>query len=264
MRQLPEIPDGVDDLLAVIKADHHRIAELAHLEFAATDEEMGTRFETAFETEAGTRFVLVEPAYEPELGVNVHILPGTDKAGAEAELLESLGLETADLSWRATALNLNVGDVVSVDPDAPEQYHPDAVAIVVDVAYEDHEDLVPQPGVNPAVYSVQLESGPVLAIPSNFVQWEPILHAESVRSSAGFANFLSALTHHMAVQPDQWQSGLTGHELLGHLVGRIGEREAVAARARSQLQPSWGMLAAAILEVVAPPSWAPTDGDDPA
>ena len=259
MRPLDDVPDGADVLLAVIGADHHRVAELTRLDFAAVEEEMGTRFEAAFESGTGTAFVLIEPAFEPELGVNVHVATGTDLFGAEAELLESLGLENSALSWRATALHLNIGDVVSIDPDAPGRYHPDAVGIVVDVSYEDHEDLVLHPFVNPAVYSVQLEGGRVLGVPSNLLQWEPILHAETVRSSPAFTNFLSTLAHHMTVQPDQWRSELRGTDVLGRLVARIAERESVASRARSQLQPSWGMLAAALLEVVAPPSWAEED-----
>ena len=217
MRRLDHIPDTAAELLAIIRADHTRIAELTPLEFAAVEEEMGTRFEAAFESEAGTTFVLIEPAFEPELGVNVHVPDGTDLFGAEAELLDALGLETSDLSWRATALHLNIGDVVSVDPDAADGYHPDGVGIVVDVTYADHEDLVVQPFVNPAVYSVQFQSGQLTAIPSNLLQWEPILHAESVRTSGGFTNFLSALTHHMAVQPGQWESGPAGSATaIGH------------------------------------------------
>jgi hypothetical protein len=262
MRQLSEVPAGATDLLAIIKSDRSQLRERTTLDFAAVEEEFGTRYEAAFESEAGTIFALVQPAYESELGVNVQVFPGTGHHAAEAELLGALGLETTDLSWRATALHLNQGDIVSIDPGAPDRYQPDGVGVVIDISYEDHPDLVPVPGVNPAVYTVQIDGAGLIHVPSNFLQWEPILHAESVRSAAGFSNFLSALAHHVAVQPDYWNSGLGAGGVLSSMVTRLGEREAVAARARTPLQPSWGLLAAVLLEVFAPPSWSSPDSED--
>ncbi|NNC93656.1 MAG: hypothetical protein HKN80_14325, partial [Acidimicrobiia bacterium] len=182
MQPLTDIPEGLDQMLAIIGRDHHRLSELPGLNFSTVEEEMGTRFETAFASSNDKAFLLTEPAYEPELGVQVHIAPGTDIHQAETELLESLELTVTDLRWRATALHLNPGDLVSVDPEAPEQYFPDVVGQVIDISYEEHPDLVAVPDINPAVYSVRLDNGRQVDVPSNLVVWEPILHAEAVNT----------------------------------------------------------------------------------
>ena len=156
---LAELPEGVETLLAIVGRDHHQLAEQHGLGFSAVEEEMGTRYEAAFESPNGIVFTLTEPAYEPELGVQVHIAADTDGRTAETELLESLELSLEDLRWRALALQLNEGDVVSIDADAPEQYFPDVVGQVIDITYDPHPDLVPLPDVNPAVYVVRLDNG---------------------------------------------------------------------------------------------------------
>jgi hypothetical protein len=259
MNPLGEIPTGLDQLLAIVGLDHHRLSELPGLDFAAVEEEMGTRFEVAFESASGLTFVLTEPAYEPELGVQVHVPPGTDIPLAEQELLETLNLEVTDLQWRAAALHLNPGDLVSIHPAAPEQYFPDVVGQVVDISYQEHPDLVALPDVNPAVYSVRLDNGRQVEVPSNLVVWEPILHAEAVNTAGQFNDFLAALMHHMTVRPQEWNDagGIPG--VLDRLIVRIGVRESAAQQAREQLVPRWGTVAVAVLEAVAPASWAEED-----
>ena len=256
MNPLLDIPEGLDQLLAVIGRDHHRLSEIPGLDFAAVEEEMGTRYEAAFASASSAPFLLTEPAYEPELGVQVHIPPGTDVHQAEKELLTSLNLEVTDLRWRATALHLNPGDLVSVDPEAPEQYFPDVVGQVVDISYEEHPDLVALPDVNPAVYAVRLDNGRHVEVPSNLLVWEPILHAEAVNTAGQFNDFLAALNHHITVRPQEWNAagGIPG--LLDRLIAQIGVRETAAQQAREQLVPRWGIIAVAILEAVAPASWS--------
>jgi hypothetical protein len=253
---LTEVPEGLEQLLAIVGLDHHRLSELAGLDFAAVDEEMGTRYEVAFEAASGLTFQLTEPAYEPELGVQVHVPVGTEIRPAEDELLHSLDLDVADLRWRAAAIHLNPGDLVSIDPAAPEQYFPDVVGQVVDISYEQHPDLVALPDVNPAVYSVRLDNGRRVDVPSNLVVWEPILHAEAVNTAGQFNDFLAALIHHMTVRPAEWNNagGIPG--VLDRLIARVGVREAAAVQAREQLVPRWGTIAVSILEAVAPASWA--------
>jgi hypothetical protein len=261
MNQLIEIPPGLDQLLAIVGLDHHRLSEMAGLHFAAVEEEMGTRFEVAVESASGLALLLTEPAYEPELGVQVHVAPGTDVRLAEEELLRSLELEATDLRWRAAALHLNPGDLVSIEPEAPEQYFPDVVGQVVDIGYGEHPDLVSLPDVNPAVYTVLLDNGRQIAVPSNFVVWEPILHAEAVNTAGQFNEFLAALIHHMSVRPQEWNvaGGVPG--VLDRLTVQIAVREAAAQRAREQLVPRWGIIAVALLEAVAPASWAEDEDD---
>jgi hypothetical protein len=256
MNPLADIPGGLDQLLAIIGLDHRRLSEVPGLDFAAVEEEMGIRFEAAFESAGGLEFLLTEPAFEPELGVQVHVVPGTDVHRAEEELLQSLNLEVTDLRWRAGALHLNPGDIVSIDPEAPEQYFPDVVGQVVDIGYEEHPDLVAVPDVNPAVYSVRLDNGRQLEVPSNLVVWEPILHAEAVNTAGQFNDFLAALNHHMTVRPQEWNDagGIPG--LFDRLIAQVGVREMAAQQAREQLVPRWGILAVALLEAVAPASWA--------
>ena len=256
MNPLADIPEGLDQLLAIVGLDHHRLSEIPGLGFTAVEEEMGTRFEAAFESANGVPFLLTEPAYEPELGVQVHIVPSTDIHQAETALLESLQLEVTDLRWRATALHLNPGDLVSIDPEAPEQYFPDVVGQVLDISYEEHPDLVALPDVNPAVYSVRLDNGRQVEVPSNLVVWEPILHAEAVNTAGQFNDFLAALNHHMTVRPQEWNAagGIPG--LLDRLIAQIGVREMAAQQAREQLVPRWGIIAVAVLEAVAPASWS--------
>lgn len=256
MNPLADIPGGLDQLLAIIGLDHHRLSELPGLDFAAVEEEMGIRFEAAFESTGGGTFLLTEPAYEPELGVQVHVAPGSDIRHAEMELLASLNLQVTDLQWRATALHCNPGDLVSIDPEAPEQYFPDVVGQIIDISYEEHPDLVPLPDVNPAVYAVRLDNGRQIDVPSNLVVWEPILHAEAVNTAGQFNDFLAALIHHMTVRPQEWNlaGGIPG--LLDRLIAQIGVREAAAQQAREQLVPRWGIIAVAILEAVAPASWS--------
>ncbi len=256
MKPLAEIPDGLDQLLAIIARDHHQLSEGPGLEFAAVEEEMGTRFEAAFESATGLSFLLTEPAYEPELGVQVHVPPGTNIHEAETELLDSLNLEVTDLQWRATALHLNQGDIVSIDPEAPEQYFPDVVGQVIDISYEEHSDLVALPDVNPAVYTVRLDNGRQIEAPSNLVVWEPILHAEAVNTAGQFNDFLSALMHHMTVRPHEWNDTGGAPGMLARLITQIGIRDAAAQQAREQLTPRWGIIAVGILEAVAPASWA--------
>jgi hypothetical protein len=258
---LSEFPEGIETLLAIIGRDHHQLAEQHGLDFAAVDEEMGTRYEAAFESADGVVFTLTEPAYEPELGVQVHIAAGTDGRAAETDLLESLELSLADLRWRAMALQLNEGDIVSVDADAPEQYFPDAVGQIVDITYDPHPDLVPLPDVNPAVYVVRLDNGRQIEAPSNLVLWEPILHAEAVNTASQFNDFLAALIHHIAVRPHEWNVGGGVPGLLAGLAARIAIRDAAAQQAREQLVPRWGSLAVTILESVAPASWAETEDE---
>jgi len=260
MNPLTDIPEGLDQLMAIIGLDHHRLSEIPGLDFATVEEEMGTRFEAAFESTAGLQILLTEPAFEPELGVQAHILPGTDIHQAEKELLGSLELEVTDLRWRATALHLNPGDLVSIDPEAPEHYFPDVVGQVLDISYEEHPDLVALPDVNPAVYSVRLDNGRQVEVPSNLVVWEPILHAEAVNTAGQFNDFLAALNHHMTVRPHEWNNagGIPG--LLDRLIAQIGVREMAAQQAREQLVPRWGIIAVVILEAVAPASWS-EEGD---
>ena len=247
-------------LVAIIGLDHHRLSEIPGLSFSAVEEEMGTRYEAAFAA-GGLIFLLTEPAYEPELGVHAHVEPGTDLQQAEAALLQSLDLDVTDLRWRAAALQLNPGDIVSIDADAPERYYPDVVGQVVDISYQQHPEFEAPPDVNPAIYTVRLDNGRQVDVPSNLVLWEPILHAEAVNTASQFIEFLSALIHHMTVRPDEWndQDGATG--LLGRLVTRMGVRDAVALQAREQLAPRWGTLAVALLESVAPASWTEEEED---
>ena len=256
MIPLVEIPEGLDRLLAIVGMDHHRLSEIPGLDFGAIEEEIGTSFEAAFESHDGMAFLLTEPAFEPELGVQVHVSPDSDILLAEKQLLESLALEVSDLRWRAAALHLNPGDIVSIDPDAPEQYFPDVVGQVVDISYREHPELVSLPDVNPAVYSVRLDNGHQLEVPSNFVFWEPILHAEAVTTAGQFNDFLAALINHMTVRPREWNGagGIPG--VLDRLIARVGVREAAAVQAREQLVPRWGIIAVAVLEAVAPASWA--------
>jgi hypothetical protein len=258
---LTEFPEGIETLLAIVGRDHHRLSERPGLEFSAVEEEMGTRYEAAFETAEGLVFTLTEPAYEPELGVQVHIAAGTNPRVAETELLAALELSVEDLRWRAMALQLNEGDIVSIDADAPEQYFPDVVGQIVDITYDPHPDLVPLPDVNPAVYVLRLDNGRQIEAPSNFVLWEPILHAETVNTAAQFTDFLAALIHHIIVRPHEWNvaGGVPG--LLAGLITRIGLRDAAAQQAREQLVPRWGSLAVSILESVAPASWAEEEDD---
>ncbi len=256
---LTDIPDGLGELLAIIGLDHHRISEQPGLNFAAVEEEMGNRYEVAFESEGGLVFLLTQPAYQPELGVQVHVPAGTDLRQAEVELLESLRLEVTDLRWRAAALHLNEGDIVSIDPEAPERFYPDVVGQVIDYTYAEHPDLVALPDVNSAVYSIQLDNGRQVEVPSNLVVWEPILHAQAVTTASQFLHFLSALIHHMTVRPGEWDDTGGSLGLLGRLITRIGVRESAALEAREQLAPRWGTIAVGILEAVAPPSWAEAD-----
>jgi len=253
---LTEFPEGLETLLAVVGRDHHQLSERPGLEFSAIEEEMGTRYEAAFESADGLVFTLTEPAYEPELGVQVHIAAGTDPRVAETALLAALELSVEDLRWRAMALQLNEGDIVSIDADAPEQYFPDVVGQVVDITYEPNPDLVPLPDVNPAVYVVRLDNGRQIEAPSNLVFWEPILHAETVNTAAQFTDFLAALIHHIIVRPHEWNVGGGAPGLLAGLAARIAIRDAAAQQARDQLVPRWGSLAVSILESVAPASWS--------
>jgi hypothetical protein len=222
---------------------------------------MGTRYEAAFESADGIVFTLTEPAYEPELGVQVHIAADADARAAEAGLLEALELSLEDLRWRALALQLNEGDIVSIDADAPEEYFPDIVGQVIDITYDPHPDLVPLADVNPAVYVIRLDNGRQIEAPSNFVVWEPILHAETVNTAAQFNDFLAALIHHIIVRPHEWNVGGGIPGLLAGLSTRIAIRDAAAQRAREQLVPRWGSLAVSILESVAPASWAEEEDD---
>ncbi len=258
---LAEFPEGIETLLAIIGRNHHQLSERPGLDFAAVEEEMGTRYEAAFETGDGLLFTLTEPAYEPELGVQVHITSGIDPRLAETGLLAALDLSLEDLRWRAMALQLNEGDLVSIDADAPEQYFPDVVGQVIDISYEAHQDLVALPDVNPAVYMVRLDNGQQIEVPSNLVFWEPILHAETVNTAAQFNDFLAALIHHMIVRPHEWNVAGGAPGLLAGLITRIAVREAAAQQAREQLVPRWGSLAAAILESVAPASWTEDEDD---
>ncbi|NNJ46512.1 MAG: hypothetical protein HKP18_01625 [Acidimicrobiia bacterium] len=258
---LSEFPEGVETLLAIIGRDHHQLSEQHGLDFSAVEEEMGTRYEAAFRSANGTVFTLTEPAYEPELGVQAHIAGGTDARQAETELLESLELSLEDLRWRAMALQLNEGDIVSIDAEAPEQYFPDVVGQIVDMSYEPHPELLPLPDVNPAVYVVRLDNGRQIDVPSNLVFWEPILHAEAINTAAQFNDFLAALIHHIVVRPHEWNVSGGAPGLLAGLATRIAIRDAAAQQAREQLVPRWGSLAVSILESVAPASWSEEEGD---
>lgn len=253
---LTDFPEGIGTLLAIVGRDHHQLSEQHGLDFSAVEEEMGTRYEAAFESAAGTVFTVTEPAYEPELGVQVHIAADTDARAAEAGLLDGLALSLEDLRWRALALQLNDGDIVSIDADAPEEYFPDIVGQVIDITYDPHPDLVPLPDVNPAVYLIRLDNGREIEAPSNFVVWEPILHAEAVNTAAQFNDFLAALIHHIIVRPHEWNVGGGVPGFLAGLSTRIAIRDSAAQQAREQLVPRWGSLAVSILESVAPASWA--------
>ena len=102
---LTEFPEGLETLLAIVGRDHHRLSERPGLDFSAVEEEMGTRYEAAFESADGLVFTLTEPAYEPELGVQVHIAAGTDVHRPRPSCSSRSSSPSTDLRWRAMALS---------------------------------------------------------------------------------------------------------------------------------------------------------------
>ena len=238
--------------LLILAGDHGRLADVADLDFIATEEEFGTSYHCRITSPGGAEYLLIEPAFEADLGV--HVYGGAEMAAvaAEEDVLAALGLGAADVSWRRAARQLAEGDVASISPEAPTEYRPDATGTVTEVLPADHPDLEVVPGINSAVYRVQLDDGPELEVPSNLVVWEPILQAEAVDSATAMVAFLRSLAHEMEAD-SAWTVTGGSPRIMSRLADQLEKR---AAASRGDFDPRWVHMAVSILEAAAPDHWA--------